>query len=39
MSQYDTIPVKPETKAALYEQKEYGETWDDTLRRLAGERN
>jgi hypothetical protein len=35
MSNYKEIPVKPDTKRKLYAQKEYGETWDETLSRLA----
>lgn len=35
MSDYKEIPVKPDTKRQLYEQKQYGETWDETLSRLA----
>jgi hypothetical protein len=37
MPNYKRIPVKERTAELLHEQKQYGESWDDTLRRLAGD--
>jgi hypothetical protein len=34
-SEYDSISVLRETKEELYDRKQMGETWDETIRRLA----
>lgn len=34
MSEYHSIPLKPDTADKIHEHKQRGESWDETVRRL-----